>query len=163
VYLEGKVTRQDSLSREHQGPRAVLNAVERLAKGYRVESDRTRQDLDIAQAQLRDYQVKVGRPLSHAGYLDQLVALRDQLKLGLSGAEPQEGSPSVAELAEQIKALKTAHTVEAAPQRPAARRTSAEEPVTARTLRRAEDSDEQGGTSHVDRLARERRSANGRA
>src|SRR6185437_99715 len=31
VYLEGAMTRQSGLSREHQGPRAVLNALERLA------------------------------------------------------------------------------------------------------------------------------------
>ena len=33
VYLEGGATRQTMLSREHQGPRAVLNALERLAGG----------------------------------------------------------------------------------------------------------------------------------
>jgi len=37
VYLEGAVTRQDMLAREHQGPRAVLNAVERLAGGHAGE------------------------------------------------------------------------------------------------------------------------------
>ena len=31
IYLEGQITRQDMLSREHQGPRAVLNALERVA------------------------------------------------------------------------------------------------------------------------------------
>jgi hypothetical protein len=32
VYLEGRAVRQSMLSREHQGPRAVLNALERLIR-----------------------------------------------------------------------------------------------------------------------------------
>ena len=34
VYLEGFTTRMETLSRDHHGPRAVLNALERLADGY---------------------------------------------------------------------------------------------------------------------------------
>jgi hypothetical protein len=45
------------LSREHQGPRAVLNALERLATAYGSDCDRVRQDLGIAESQLRDYQM----------------------------------------------------------------------------------------------------------
>ena len=54
------------------------------------------------------------------------------------GAEP----PSVADLAEKIKSLRAAHTVEGVPQREAKRRPSAEEPVTARIRRRHMDSAE---------------------
>ena len=36
VYLEGAVTRQSRLSRDHHGPRAVLNALERLVGGFRA-------------------------------------------------------------------------------------------------------------------------------
>src|SRR5438128_1844576 len=88
VYLDGETTRQSMLSRDHHGPRAVLNALERLANTYRTECDRVRQDLAIAEAQLRDYQVRVGKPFLHESYLSQLTALRDQLKAGLSGAIP---------------------------------------------------------------------------
>jgi len=137
VYLEGKVTRLGDLS-DHQGPRAILNAVERIAKGYRVESERTEQDLQIASSQLHDYQARAGQPFAHDAYLKQLADLRDQLRIGLSGAEPKDGQPTVAELAEQIKALKSAHTVEATPERVTKRRSTAEEPVTARIRRRAE-------------------------
>ena len=73
--------------------------------------------------------------------LDQLTALRDQLKASLSGTAPQpntESLPRAPELAEQIKALKTAHTIEAAPERIGKRRSSGEEPVTARIRRRME-------------------------
>jgi len=121
---------------EHQGPRAVLNAVDRLARGYGLECDRFRQELVVAEGQLRDYQARVGQPFPHDAYLSQLAALRDQLKSGLSGAQPQEGEPTVAELAERIKALKAAHSIEATPQRVRQKRSSAEEPVTARIRRK---------------------------
>ena len=64
--------------------------------------------------------------------------MRDQFKAGLSGAEPQEGAPTIAELAGRIKELQAGNNVEAAPERTGARRVSAEEPVTARIKRRAE-------------------------
>ena len=53
------------------------------------------------------------------------------LKAGLSGAEPQEGAPTIAELAGRIKELQASNSVEAAPERTGTRRVSAEEPVTA--------------------------------
>jgi hypothetical protein len=140
VYLEGAISRQSGLSREHQGPRAVLNALERLA-GYGPECHRIRQDLAIAESQLRDYQARLGAPFLHDGYLSKLTALRDQLKGGLSGKTPEPGSeppPSVSELAERIKALKAAHNIEATPQRVRQKLLSAEEPVTARIRRRTE-------------------------
>lgn len=143
VYLEGAITRQSMLSREHHGPRAILNGLERLAGGYAFECSRVRQDLEIAEAQLRDYQSRLGAPFPHDAYLAELTALRDRLKAGLSGAAPEEdaeASPTPAELADQIKALKAAHTIEAAPQRSGQRRTSAEVPVTARIRRKAETS-----------------------
>jgi hypothetical protein len=129
------------LSREHQGPRAVLNALERLSGGYGSDCDRVRQDLAIAEAQLRDYQARLGKPFLHDSYLSDLTALRDQLKTGLSGTarEPgKENVPSTSELANRIKSLKAAHTIEATPQRVRQKHSSAEEPVTARIRRRAE-------------------------
>jgi hypothetical protein len=114
---------------ERTGVRAaVLNAVEQLARGYGMESERTRQDLGIAETQLRDYQARVGQPFPHAGYLDQLAALRDCLKSGLSGGEPKDNEPTVAELAERIKALRGANTVEATPERSSKRKVAAEVP-----------------------------------
>jgi hypothetical protein len=141
VYLEGAATRQAMLSREHQGPRAVLNALERLANGYGSDCDRVRQDLGIAESQLRDYQARLGKPFPYEAYLSELTALRNLLKAGLSGAAPEPGSEpqvGISELAERIKALKAAHTIEATPQRTSKRPCSAEEPVTARIRRRAE-------------------------
>jgi hypothetical protein len=141
VYLEGAVTRQSTLSREHQGPRAVLNALERMATGYAAECDHVKQDLALAESQLRDYQARVGVPFLHDAYLAELTTLRDQLKAGLSGRTPEPGSnstPSVPELADRIKALQAAHNIDPTPQRVRQKQTPAEEPVTARIRRRAE-------------------------
>lgn len=135
IYLEGNVVRQDSLSRDHAGPRAVLNAVERLAGGYIVECARVKQDLEIAENQHRDYQARLGQSFAHENYMTELAKLRDQLKIGLSGVE---GEVSVPELAERIKALRAGNTIEAASSERSVKKLSAEEPVTARILRRAE-------------------------
>ena len=141
VYLEGAATRQSMLSREHHGPRAVLNAAERLATAYGSECDRVRQDLVIAESQLRDYQARLGKQFRHDTVLSELATLRDRLKACLSGtnAEPDtEPRPSISELAEQIKTLRSTNTIEATSERVAKRRSSAEEPVTARIRRRME-------------------------
>ena len=97
VYLEGATTRQSALSRDHQGPRAVLNCLERLANGYGSECVRVRQDLTIAESQLRDYQARLGKPFLHDAYLSELTGLRDQLKAGLSASAPASGSEPAAE------------------------------------------------------------------
>jgi N12 class adenine-specific DNA methylase len=141
VFLEGAITRHWQLSREHHGPRAVLNALDRLAGGYGSDAARVRQDLAVAEGQLRDFRARLGQPFPHDAYLSQLTRLRDQLRACLSGTGPEPGSEApadVTELAERIKALKSAHTIEAAPGRAARSRPAAEVPVTARIRRRAE-------------------------
>jgi hypothetical protein len=141
AFLEGAATRQAMLSRESHGPRAILNALDRLAGAYDAQAAITRKDVAIAQGQLRDYQARLGRPFAHDAYLGELTDLRDRLKAGLSGATPEPGAdplPPVAETAERIKALKSVHSVEPAPQRLTTRNASAaEEPVTARIRRQA--------------------------
>jgi hypothetical protein len=67
--------------------------------------------------------------------------LRDQLKAGLSGTAQEPGKEdgrSVSVLAERIKAIKAANTIEATPQRDRQKHTSAEEPIAARIRRRME-------------------------
>jgi hypothetical protein len=66
--------------------------------------------------------------------------LRDQLKGGLSATphEPDEPGPTDSELADRIKALKGANTIEGAPHRVQRQHASAEEPITARIRRRQE-------------------------
>jgi N12 class adenine-specific DNA methylase len=150
VYLEGAITRHDTLSRGHHGPRAVLNAAERIARGYGFDVGRTRQDLEVAQAQLRDYQARLGASFAHEEYLKELTALRDALKSALSASQPAEGQPDAAEIAGRIKALRAAHSVEAAPERTLRQQAAGEEPVTARIRRRQEASQEAGAEAAGD-------------
>ena len=137
VYLEGKAVREAMLSREHQGPRAVLNALERMTHDYGTVCDSVRQDLAIAEGQLRDYRVALNQRFAHEEYLSELTGLRDQLKLGLSGGPQNSEGPSVSELTERIKALEPAQRVEQAPQGVRQARHSAEEPIAVRIRRRA--------------------------
>ena len=119
----------------------MLNALERLASSYGSECVRVRQDLSIAESQLRDYQARLGKSFPYDAYLSELTSLRDQLKAGLSATAHQpenEEGPSASELAEKIKALKAANTIEATPQRVRQKQSTAEEPVTARIRRRTE-------------------------
>jgi hypothetical protein len=139
AYLEGTMMRQYTLSRDHHGPRAILNALDRLANDYESECARVRQDLAIREGQLRDYQARLGVPFAHESYLTQLLALRDQLRLGLSASateHPNGDVPTVGALAAEIKALKAAHTIDASPKRTGSRAASAAESVTTRILER---------------------------
>ncbi|HEY1067446.1 MAG TPA: DEAD/DEAH box helicase family protein, partial [Pirellulales bacterium] len=140
VYLQGGVGRTAGLSREHQGPRAVLNALERVAAGYTVEMAEVREDLAVAESQLRDYQTRLGQPFSRDAYLSELTGLRDQLKARLSASEresDEDHGPTTTDLAERIKTLRAAQTIDTAPR--AERKPSvAEEPITARIRRRRE-------------------------
>lgn len=141
VYLEGAGTRQSGFLREHQGPRAVLNAVERLANGYGIECSRVQQELIIAKSQLHDYEERLGKPFVHDSYLSRLMELRDQLRAALSGSPQTRGdkpAPIASELAEEIKNLRATNTIETATERVARSRVSGEEPVTARIRRRTE-------------------------
>jgi len=141
VYLEGETIQRTMLSRDHQGPRAVLNALGRMAEDYAAEIVRVHQDLTLAQGQLRDYQARLGRSFAHEGYLSALSQLRDQLKAGLTAGHRTSESdeePDVADLAEQIKHLKAANAVDAVPPRSSHTQATFEEPITVRVRRRQE-------------------------
>jgi len=69
AYLEGQVMRHAYLSRESHGPRAVLNALDRLIGSYDSQAAAAAQDLAIAQGQLRDYDSRLGQPFAHGAYL----------------------------------------------------------------------------------------------
>jgi hypothetical protein len=135
VCLQGQATRFLELSREHRGPRAVMNAVERLMGGYEAERGRAVRDLRIAQDQWRDYQARNGGRFAHGEYLHELIALRRQLEAVLS-EQPSPGLPPKEALVQRFKALRQAHTIDAAPQRTSGHRAaSLEEAVTTRILR----------------------------
>lgn len=148
VYLEGATVRHERFLRDRPGPRAVLNALERLTAEYTTEAARTRQELSIAEGQLRDFQARIGKPFGHDAYQAELTDLRDRLKASLAGkgqhsgggmppADVAEPQASPADIADRIKALKAGHTIDAAPERAGVRRIDAEEPVSARIRRRA--------------------------
>lgn len=135
--LEGATTCQSLLLREHQGPRAILNATERLVNSYGSECARIRQDLAIAEQQLRDYQGRLGQPFVHDTILSELTTLRDWLKACLSNTNHDPGTDTrdtASDLAERIKELKAATTAETLSDRAGQPRSTAEEPVTARTF-----------------------------
>jgi hypothetical protein len=135
VRVQGEATRFADLSREHRGPRAVLNAVEKLIGRDDAERERTRRDLGLAQGQLRDYQARLGVRFAPGEYLEALTVLRRQLEAALSET-PNPDVPSTDELVARFKALRQAHTADAAPERTSERRAaSLEEAVTTRILR----------------------------
>jgi N12 class adenine-specific DNA methylase len=135
VRIQGTASRFLDLSREHRGPRAVLNAVDRLIEGYEAERERIRHDLALAQGQLRDYQARLGGGFAHEAYLEALILLRRQLEAALSET-PSPDVPSTDELVARFTALRQAHTVDAAPEWASGHRAaSLEEAVTTRILR----------------------------
>ena len=60
VFLEGQGERQTQLSRESQGPRACLNALERLFASYESRCDECRQELSLSEVKLRDFEARLG-------------------------------------------------------------------------------------------------------
>ena len=136
VHLDGAVRCRETLMRDNPGPRAVLNALERLSDGYEAAIRHLKADISVKESQLRDYEGRIGKPFAHESFKSRLAELRDQLRLGLS-EHPPEGLPPVAELAGRIQALRAANTVEAAPERTGARKSvRAERTVTARIRER---------------------------
>lgn len=135
VVLDGATRCRETLMRDNPGPRAVLNALERLANGYDHASRCNRAEIGVKQGQLKDFEARLGRPFEHGEYMNQLADLRDKLRDGLSEKaqqEPKPEGPSVAELAAKIQELRAANTVEATPERAVRKAARAERPVTAR-------------------------------
>jgi hypothetical protein len=140
VYMEGAGIRTASLLRDSQGPRAVMNALHRLTDSYAAECGKLTHDLALAQTQLQAYQARLGNPFGHAAYADELTDLRDQLKSALSGnpqANGEQAVPTSTELADRIKALKAACSLDAeTPRANAGKEEQGEEPIAARLRRR---------------------------
>ena len=130
VYLRGRTTRSLMLHRDLQGPRAVLNALDRLADEYGPERARVKREVAVAEGQLRDYQDRLGRPFEHDHYSTELAALRDQLRTSLSGkaGTPQATDPP--SVADQIRALRPTARTENAERTPSRSRPSTESIVT---------------------------------
>jgi hypothetical protein len=83
VFLEGQGMRQMQLSGESQGPRSVINAVERLLSSYGIRSEEIQRAFSFSEVKLRDFEARLGGPFPHERYFEELSALRDELKLAL--------------------------------------------------------------------------------
>lgn len=115
VYLKGNGLRTASLSRDHAGPRAVLNAISRMADSFTEHIEKTKQDLALAKQQLHDYQSRLGAEFEHEAYCYKLTELRNQLRLALS-VNPHESESAdapkltIAEITDQMQQLRSSHT-----------------------------------------------------
>ena len=138
VALEGQALRLGSLAK-NAGPLAILNALERLAASSDGEQATLRRDLQIARAQLTEYETRREHPFVHEEYLATLTDWHRQLTQALRVDIPDtEGSDRLplADIINAIMTLRSSHTVEPAPQR-LSRMASAsvEEAVTTRIQR----------------------------
>lgn len=141
VYVQGAAYRRDRMRKDFQGPRAVLNAVERLVSGYVTERERSERDLAIDRGKLRDYRERKDGAFPHEAYRRELEGVRNEIENALSAAE---GTRDTSEMVERFKALKAAHTIEA-PQRTSERKSaSMEEAVTTRIMNRAKEAASEG-------------------
>ena len=144
VYVEGALRRCAPLARDVHGPRAILNAVERLMGTAETEREKARRDLTIAQGQRRDYEAHLGATFAHATYLEELTGLRHQLEAALSHTtqeEPEGSLLTVGALVERLKALKAANTLDAIPPRSAPRTTATVEEAITTRIRQREQSE----------------------
>ena len=142
VFLEGRGERQAQLSRESQGPRACLNALERLFGSYEARCDEVRRELALSETKLRDFEARLGATFPHERYIAGAFGppRRAQGRVvghaaGGSRAEDENGRGALG----THQALKgDAHHRGGAGEAtgPAAR---SERPVTARVRKRAED------------------------
>ncbi|MFL5328658.1 MAG: DEAD/DEAH box helicase family protein [Gemmataceae bacterium] len=107
VYLEGKGFRCEMLNRDSQGPRAVMNALQRMALSYDELIAKIQKELALAQNQLHDYWSRKGLAFANEQYMAELTVLRDKLRKALSEKVAEE-QPDATELAGRITALRNA-------------------------------------------------------
>jgi hypothetical protein len=119
VYLEGQTHRRLSLSKDHQGPRAVLNAAERITHTYQEWAIKAEEERTLCEDQLRDYTARLGAAFPHEAYYAVLTDLRDRLRAALSVTAPDADAGTIAG---DIIALKQSQTVARSPERIGARR-----------------------------------------
>ena len=139
VFVRGAGVRFAPLSREHQGARAVLNAVHRLVSSLDQQLESTHLELTLARQQLSDYQHRLGSQFEQEECLTQLTDLRDRLKLALARKVEDGQDPHcvTSELARDIRTMLDSKVGRDATMRPNSNPTVlAEEPVTLQLRRR---------------------------
>ncbi len=114
VYVKGATTRLADTARDSLGPKAVMNALERIASSYQQRITMTEKDLQLCKQQLTDYRSRKDSVFANDAYMQELRVLRDQLRLSLSSSfsAPNEGQVPLdaSAIAEQINALKAQHS-----------------------------------------------------
>jgi len=90
VVLTGKTDHATSLAKDSHGPRAVLNALNRICEAMPESITRVESQLTLDEKRLCDFQARIGQAFPHSERLESLTALRDQLRLSLA-APIQEG------------------------------------------------------------------------
>ncbi len=135
LFLQGNCTNFTQLTRDPIGPRAILNALFRLANSYDEICQQLEEKFNLSERQLIEYQARLGVPFPHNTYNTELESLRDQLKVCLSGT-PEESLPCAAELAKRINVLKCTRSIVDTAERLGTRYQTVEEPVTTRIRKR---------------------------
>jgi hypothetical protein len=132
VVLEGRASQRTMLTREHPGPRAVLNAIVRVAEGHDIDLGIAWTNLRIARDRLASYTAWDESEFPGAAHSAALEEMRGQLQAGLSGHKEID----LADVSARAEAAMAGSGggVEAGRERAEAA-TSAEEPVTTRILR----------------------------
>jgi hypothetical protein len=128
------------LSNDHQGPRALLDAANRLINSFEDQHQRTTAAIELAKKQHHDCQQRVGISFEFDEYVKELSQLRDGLKLALSDRPSESDTThllSVREITAKIKSLRSLYTSYETPKRNAEVQVSiAVEPIVARLKRR---------------------------
>ena len=118
VSLTGQATVRAALTRRATGPRAILNAAQRLAGEYESRCLVLAQDIRVQERQLQDYTAQLGKPFPLADYREALDELRYQLSLALS-EQPPASLPPIEALVAAITALQKTHALVLPTARPA--------------------------------------------
>lgn len=141
VYLKGEVQRATDLANNAMGPRAVLNAASRLSSSYAVEIEKCEEELELAKRQLVDHQARIGEAFLHDKHIENLSALRDELRAALSGnatsTNGTEESRPIELIAEEVKALLHSNSTSSVSRVESSERVvTEEEPIAARVRKR---------------------------
>jgi hypothetical protein len=108
VVLTGQTDHSASLAKDAHGPRAVLNALHRAVEKFPEVLTRITSQISLDEKRLTDFQARLGQTFPHTERFDTLTALRDQLRISLTGqgrADGDEIAKAQEELNEQVREL----------------------------------------------------------
>lgn len=119
VFVDGATSMTRRLAGGTPGPRAVLNALDRIIEELPQRAEKVRVDIAQARKHLEDYRDRVGTPFEYEAYFSELSSLRNELNDALSRPEMSEsGRDTANELATRIKQLIDRQSVKTTGNRP---------------------------------------------